>query len=67
MLVYHGPYLAMGDDVRIPHDRRGEVGVVLKGQAVVTDVLGTLVSLGHGADDHLLDQGFFRMTYRFAQ
>ena len=36
--------------VGVTADGRGEVGIVVEGQSVVTDVVGGVYSLSHGAD-----------------
>ena len=49
---------AVHHQVGVAADGGGEVGVVGEGEAVVADVLGAVVGLGHGADgdgvDHVL-------------
>src|SRR5437764_274381 len=46
---------AMDEHVRIAAYRGREVSVVVKRQAVVTDVLGGVDGLAHGADGQLLE------------
>ena len=49
----------MHHEVRIAADRRGEVRVLLRRQAEVTDVLRLVHRLRHRAHDHFLEQRLF--------
>lgn len=42
--------------IRIPPDGRGEMAVILEGQAVVTQRVVAVLRLGHGAQQLLADQ-----------
>jgi hypothetical protein len=51
---------AVDEEVGVAPDRRGEVGVFRQVQAEVADVLGVVLGLHLGAQDHLVDDGFVR-------
>ena len=52
--VYHG--------VGIAADRRREVGIVVKGQSVVADVVGRILGLHHGPQGDSLYQLLLTLT-----
>ena len=53
----------MYHQVGITTDRRGEVGVVVEGQAIVADILGAVDGLGHGAQGYRLDKVLFALAF----
>lgn len=53
------------DEIRVATDRRGEVSVGLQGQAEVTDVVGLIDGLTHGAQQHGGEQFRIRAPFEF--